>query len=211
MVDLRTRPNPPPPSPYRRSRGPLIALVVLAVIGVGAVVFLVANADDEAPPAELATTPSAVPTTGPTTTLDPDAAIKAEIIEAYRQSWDAFVSVGSDPNGDPEDPRLEEHTVGNALLASQLTLRKWRDDGHVLEVTTLELNPAVVELDAETAVLEDCAIDVSALVDNETGEVVVPAEPPEAELMRATFRRIDGVWMQNGFKDAQGPCTPHGS
>ncbi len=211
MADIRTRPNPPPPSPYRRSAGPLIALVALAVIGVGAVVFLVANAGDDAPPAELATTPSALPTTGPATTLDPDAATKAEIIEAYRQSWDAFVAVASDPNGDPEDPRLEEHTVGNALLASQLTLRKWRDDGHVLEVTTLDLNPAVVELGPDTAVLEDCLIDVSALVDNGSGEIVEPAGPPEAELARATFRLIDGVWMQNGFKDAQGSCAPPGS
>jgi hypothetical protein len=211
MVDIRTRSNPPPPSPYRRSRGPLIALVVLAVIGVGAVVFLVANAGNEAPPAELATTPSGLPTTGPTTTLDPDAATKAEIIEAYRQSWDAFVAVASDPNGDPEDPRLEKHTVGNALLASQLTLRKWRDDGHVLEVTALDLNPAVVELGPETAVLEDCLIDVSALVDNGSGEIVEPAGPPAAELARATFRLIDGVWMQNGFKDAQGSCAPPGS
>jgi hypothetical protein len=71
MVDIRTHPNPPPPSPYRRSRGSLIALVALALIGVGAVVFLVADAGDDAPPAKLATTPSAVPTTGPTTTLDP--------------------------------------------------------------------------------------------------------------------------------------------
>ncbi len=211
MVDLRTRPSPQPPSPYRRSLTPLIALVVLGVIGVGAVAFLVANAGDDAPPAELATTPSVVPTTGPTTTLDPDAATKGEIIEAYRQSWDAFVAVASDPNGDPEDPRLKEHTVGNALLASQLTLRKWRDDGHVLEVTTLDLNPAVVELGPETAVLEDCLIDVSALVDNGSGEIVQPAGPPEAELARATFRLIDGVWMQNGFKDAQGSCAPPGS
>ncbi len=211
MVDLRTRPNPPPPSPYRRSRGPLIALVVLAVIGVGVVVFLVANSDDEAPPAELATTPSAVPTTGPATTLDPDAATKAEIIEAYRQSYDAFVAVASDPSGDPEDPRLEEHKVGNALLATQLGIRKLRDDGHVLVVTQNERNPRVVELGPDTAVVEDCGIDVSGVADAETGEIVVPAGPAEGRLVRSTYRVVDGVWKQNSFKATEQACVPPGS
>ncbi len=211
MVDLRHHPSPQPPSPYRRSLTPLIALVVLGVIGVGAVAFLVANSGGDAPPAELATTPSVAPTTGPTTTLDPDAATKAEIIKAYRQSYDAFVAVASDPNGDPEDPRLEEHKVGNALLATQLGIRKLRDDGHVLVVTQNERNPRVVELGPDTAVVEDCGIDVSGVADEETGEIVIPAGPAEGSLVRTTYRVVDGVWKQNSFKDTKQSCVPPGS
>ena len=154
---------------------------------------------------------SSAETSIPATTLDPEEATKAEIVEAYRQSYEAFVAVGSDPNGQPDDPRLAQHKRGTALAAAQLTIRKWRADGHVMEVTQLELNPRVVELGPDTAVVEDCNIDVSALVDEDTGEVIEPAAPPEPELVLATYELFRGVWMQNGFKDPEGSCTPPGS
>jgi hypothetical protein len=147
----------------------------------------------------------------PTTTLDPEEATKAEIIDAYRQSFEAFVAVASDPNGQLDDPRLAQHTKGTALTAAQLSIRKWRADGHVMKVTQLELNPRVVELGPDTAVVEDCNIDVSALVDQDTGEVVIPAEPPEPDLVTATYELSEGVWMQNGFKDPEDPCVLPGS
>ena len=147
----------------------------------------------------------------PTTTLDPEEATKAEIVEAYRQSRAAFVAVASDPNGQLDDPRLAQYKKGTALTAAHLSIRKWRADGHVLDVTRLELNPRVVELGPATAVVEDCTIDVSALVDQSTGEVVIPAEPPEPDLVTATYELSDGVWMQNGFKDPEDPCVLPGS
>ena len=210
MVDLRTapppQPPPRPPSPYRRSRGRFIGLLVLLAVGVGAVVFLVVTAGDEAPPSEFVTSPT--PTTAPPTTLDPEAATRAEIIEAYRQSRAAFVAIASDPNGQVDDPRLPQYKKGTALAAAQLSIRKLRADGHVLKVTRLELNPKVVELGPDTAVVEDCTIDVSALVDQDTGEVIEPAGPPEPDLVAVTYELFEGVWMQNGFKDLEGSCVP---
>lgn len=147
----------------------------------------------------------------PTTTLDPEEATKAEIIDAYRQSRAAFVAVASDPNAQRDDPRLAQYKKGTALTAAQLSIRKWRADGHVLDVTQLELNPRVVELGPDTAVVEDCTIDVSALADQDTGEVVIPAEPPEPDLVTATYELSEGVWMQNGFKDPEDPCVLPGS
>ncbi len=147
----------------------------------------------------------------PTTTLDPEEATKAEIIDAYRQSRAAFVAGASDPNAQRDDPRLAQYKKGTALTAAQLSIRKWRADGHVMEVTQLELNPRVVELGPDTAVVEDCNIDVSALVDQDTGEVVIPAEPPEPDLVTATYELSEGVWMQNGFKDPEDPCVLPGS
>ena len=210
MVDLRTahppQPPPRPPSPYRRSRGRFIGLLVLLAVGVGAVVFLVVNAGDDAPPSEFVTSPT--PTTAPPTTLDPEAATKAEIEEAYRQSWDAFVAVASDPNGQMEDPRLSQRMRGTALAAAQLAVRKYRADGHVLKVRELELNPSVVELGPDTAVVKDCLIDVSSLVDPRTGEVIEPAGPPEPKVAVATYELFRGVWMQNSFKSTGETCVP---
>jgi hypothetical protein len=156
-------------------------------------------------------TSSGEATSIPTTTLDPEEAAKAEIIDAYRQSREALVAVASDPNGQVEDPRLPQYKKGTALAAAQLSIRKLRADGHVLEVTQLELNPEVVELGPDTAVVEDCTIDVSALVDQDTGEVIEPAGPHEPDLVTATYELFEGVWMQNGFKDPEDACVPAGS
>lgn len=143
----------------------------------------------------------------PTTTLDPEEATKAEIVEAYRQSWDAFIAVGSDPNGQLDDPRLTQYKRGTALAASQLVIRKWRADGHVLESIRLELNPEVLELGPDTAVLEDCLIDVSGLVDEDTGQVIEPPGPPELAMATVTYELFNGEWMQSSFTDEERPCV----
>ncbi|HEV2809441.1 MAG TPA: hypothetical protein VGV93_03465 [Acidimicrobiales bacterium] len=212
MVDLRTapppQPPPRPPSPYRRSRGRFIGLLVLAAVGVAAIVFLVVNAGDEAPPSEFVTRPT--PTTAPPTTVDPEAATKAEIEAAYRQSFEVFVAVASDPNGQADDPRLKEYKVGNALLAAQVSIQRLRNAGHVFH-GHIEVNPTVVELGPDSAVVQDCGVDLLSVVDHQTGEVVIPPGPPEGNLATATYRLVDGVWMQNGFTDEKRPCVPPGS
>ena len=210
MADLRTAPRPsdtPPPPPYRRSHGPLIALVVLLVIGTAAAVFLVATAGDDDAPRQSLGAPGKPTTSVPPTTLDPDAATKAEIEAAYRQAYDVFVAVASDPNGQPDDPRLKEHKVGNALLAAQVSIQRLRNAGHVFQ-GHIEVHPSVVELRPDSAVLQDCAIDRLSVVDHQTGEVVMPSGPPEGSLATATYRLIDGVWMQNGFTDEKRSCVP---
>jgi hypothetical protein len=210
MADLRTTPRPsdtPALPPYRRSRGPFIALLVLLAVGVAALVYLVVTAGDDDVPGQSVGMPATSTTPPPPTTLDPEAATKAEIEDAYRQSWNAFVAVASDPNGQLEDPRLMRHTKGPALAAAQLAVRKYRAEGHVLRIDRLELHPRVVALGPDTARVEDCNIDVSALVDQDTGEVVVPAGPPEATMVIADFELVDGRWMQSTFTDTKQPCA----
>lgn len=207
MADLRTPlQTSRPPSPYRRSRGPFVVLLVLLTIGVATVVFLVVTAGEDSQPA-LSTSPTPTPAVGPTTTVDAEAAIKADIIAAYRQSWEAFIAVGSDPNGQPDDSRLSEGKSGTALAASQLVIRKWRADGHVLESVRLELNPTVVELGPDTAVVADCLIDVSGLVDRDNGEVIEAAGPPEPAAATVNYELVNGVWMQQSFTDEERPCV----
>jgi hypothetical protein len=185
----------------------LVVLVALALAGCGS-----ADGDGgltlEDPPSTSSVQPVEIT---PEEELDPEATIKAEIVAAYHQSFDAFVAVASDPTGQPDDPRLAEHTKGTALAASELSIRKWRAEGHVLEVTQLVRNPQVIELGPDTAVVEDCGIDVSALVDETTGEVIEPSGPAEAKLTTATYVLFDSVWMQNSFKPSGRPCVPPGS
>lgn len=214
MVDLvqtpPRAPSAPPPRP-RRSRGPVIALLVLIVGALAAIGVLVTVQDD----GPSSTGPLPTGTSGPgvtgATTIDPQAAVKTAILDAYRQSTDAFVAVASDPNGKPTDPRLEEHKVGNALLASQVTIDRLRKAGHVFR-GTIEVNPVVVELTADTAVVQDCGLDRVGVFNATTGEVVTPVDsPPRPNLARATYKLINGVWMQNGFKDLKQQCAPPAS
>jgi len=212
MVDVvQGPPQPPgPPAPRRswarRPRGLTVALVAVVVAGLAAIGVLVAISDDEpTSTAPLATGTSAPALTTPST-IDPQAAVRAEILAAYRQAFDAFVAVASDPNGQPTDARLEERKIGNALLASQVSIDRLRKAGNIYR-GGIELHPVVVELTADTAVVEDCGIDHVEVVNATTGEVVTPADPEPAKA-RATYQLINGVWMQNGFKQLDLPCVP---
>jgi hypothetical protein len=209
MVDLQSPPRRSPGLPPRRRPRPgVVALAVVIVAGLAAIGMLIAGADDEPTKTEpLGTTATSAPAPSPTS-ANPQAATKAEILAAYRQSFDAFVAVASDPNGKPTDPRLEEHTIGNALLAGQVAIDRLRKAGHVYQ-GSIELHPVVVELTGDTAVVEDCSIDRLGVVNAATGEVVTPIDTePSGGLARATYKLINGVWMQNGFKDLKQPCVP---
>lgn len=214
MVDLvQTPPRAPsaPPDRPRRSRAPVIALLVLIVGALVAIGVLISVVDDGPSNTGPLSTGTSTPTATSATTLDPQATVKAAILDAYRQSTDAFVAVASDPNGKPTDPRLEEHKVGNALLASQMTIDRLRKAGHVFR-GTIEVHPVVIELTADTAVVQDCGLDRVGVFSAATGEVVTPVDnPPTPSLARATYKLINGVWMQNGFKDLKQQCAPPAS
>ena len=204
-----------PGDPPRRSRLTLL-VVAMAVLAIAAAAVVIVNltGDDQgdvtagSQGAVGASATTAAPT--PTTAADPQAATRAAIVDAYRQSFDAFVAIASDPKGSPDDPRLSRHKIGNALLASQITIQRLRNAGQVY-VGRAELHPTVVELTADTAVVADCSLDQFATVEVATGRVVEPAGPATPSAATATYRLINGVWMQNSFKDEKRSCVPPAS
>jgi hypothetical protein len=197
-----------PGDPPRRSRTTLLVVVfTLVALAAAAVVVVNLTKDDDGRVATATNRQEAPAASTPTTAADPQAATKAAIVAAYRQSFDAFVAVGSDPRGSPDDPRLSQHTIGNALLASQITIKRLRDAGQVY-AGRVEVHPTVVELTADTAVVADCGVGDLAVVEVATGRVVKPAGPPVGAASTATYRLIDGKWMQNSFKDEKRSCEP---
>jgi hypothetical protein len=186
-----------------------VLVVILAVLSLAALTVVVVNLTSGSgggtQAAKLSPAPS-VPT-APTTAVDPQAATKSAILDAYRQSYDAVVAVASDPAGSPDDPRLSQHKIGSALLGAQVGIAQLRKAGHVGR-GTVEVHPVVIELTADSAVVTDCALDGAYEVDVRTGVVVTPPGPPDVgSASTATFRLINGVWMENTFKDEKRSCA----
>ncbi len=209
-MNIRTAPNTvvfPGDSP-RRSRTTivLVVLVVLALAAAAVVVFNLTRGDSTAATKVTGNPAPAPAAAAPTTVFDPQAATKAAILDAYRQSVAGFVAVASDPAGTPEDPRLSQHKIGNALLGSQVTVARLRKAGQV-DRGTVEVHPMVTELTADTATVADCSADMAYVVDAASGRIVTPAGPAGVgSATTATFRLINGVWMQDTFKDEKRSC-----
>ena len=202
----------PGEGPHRNRTTVVVVVLVALCLVAGAVVVVNLTRDTgsgsvtEVGRKPAVSTAPAAPTSAP----DPQATTKAAILDAYRQSFDAYVAVASDPNGSPDDPRLSQHKIGNALLASQISIKRLRNAGQVL-VGRAELHPTVAELTPDSAVVTDCSLDQFATVEVATGRVVEPAGPPTAGAATTTYRLVNGVWMQNGFKDEKRSCVPPAS
>ncbi len=191
--------NPPGPRPFRGLV--MVVAVGFAILLIGAAVFVMTRDRGESPPA------TTTPTTPLTTAApDPEAAAKAEVIEAYTRSFDAFVAVASDPAGLPEDPRLTEHSTGHAHFAATASIFRLRKDGQVF-TGAVEYHPTVVELGVATATVSDCGIDRTATVELATGRVLSPPGT-EGGLATVKLRRESGVWKVYEFKDEKRTCVP---
>lgn len=180
--------------------------IVVAVAAVTTAVVVVARVTDGRGPGRS----QPLPVTTVSTTVDPDAATKSAVIAAYRSSFDQFVAVASDPAGRPEDPRLAEHTVGNALAARQAFVFRLRKVGQKF-TGAVELHPRVRELSAATATVADCNIDRTATVEVATGKVVSPPATEGSEVTAKLRLDASGVWKQYDFTDEKRPCVPPAS
>jgi hypothetical protein len=215
------RPGGYPPGPGRPSPssggdglGPwAIALVLAALVAaialvVGAIVLTRGDsAEEEVPLGGPATSGVAAPATAPTS-VDPQAATKAEVVMAYRAAWDEFLAVARDPKATADDNRLRAHHTADSLATRQLALFK-RKSGDEIYVGEVRLNPAVIELGSDTATIRDCVDDATGTVDVNTGEVV---EPATRVIKTATvkMRLLGGIWKQANYASEETPCTPAG-
>lgn len=211
MMSLRTS-TPAPIMPGDASRRPrtglaLVVVLVLVVAGLAAAVAFTREGDDAV---STETTPQVTAPAGstPATTLppDPQAATKATVIDAYRQSMDDYVAVGKDLNAKATDPRLAQHKTGTALQAVQQSLAADKGRGYVLR-GIITVHPTITDLQATRAVLVDCNVDRLEVVEASTGRVVTPAG---TEAYAATVEMIleNGVWKVNHFKDEKRTCVP---
>ena len=186
----------------------LAALVALIGLVAGAIVFTRGDAGEEQfPLGGPAASASSAPATAPTT-VDPQAATKAQVIRAYRAAWDEFLAVARDAKATADDDRLRAHHTGDSLATRQLALVK-RKSGDEIYVGEVRLNPAVIELSSETATIRDCVDDATGTVDVNTREVVEPATRVIKTAI-VKMKLVGGVWKQANYVSEETPCTPAG-
>lgn len=201
------------PGPSKSGARGSLVLIVVAVLA-AAVLFAAAMAMTRSDSGEDKrggtpdTSVQAAPVTV-ATTVDPQAAIKAEVIAGYRAGWDAHLAVGRDPTATADDDRLRAHLTGDTLAVLQLHLVKIKSAEEVY-IGEVRLNPKVLELDGTTATIEDCVDDATGTVDAATGKVV-QAPNRVVKLATVTMKLVGGVWKISNYKSVEASCVPAAS
>jgi hypothetical protein len=133
-------------------------------------------------------------TTEPANSTSTTLSVEEEVEAAYLAFWDMFIRLAQAPN--PDDPEIAQRasgeTRGNLVdgFTTQQSLNRRSEFGpeyrhEVLNVTT----------QGDTAVIEDCAVDDSRIVDVATGETV--EEDIVTELLNVTLMRRGDTWSVN--------------
>lgn len=132
------------------------------------------------------TTTTSAPEASSTTA--PDA--EAEVLDAYRSFWDAYLAAG-DPM-DPAHPDLERYATGASLERVRESFARHFANGEVIR-GTVELSPEVERSSADSATVRDCYLDRTHLFDSATGEQVDPPGEVTFQVV-AELVRDGGAW-----------------
>ena len=127
----------------------------------------------------------------PPTTTSPDS--ESEVESAYLAFWDMAQRLAESPN--PDDPELIRRASGEALTDLVAGLTALRDQGRRSELGPSYRHEVISTrlTGATTAVVEDCAVDDSRIVEDATGDVVV--EGVGTELIEVTLIHEDESWL----------------
>lgn len=189
-----TRIRPPGRASARRGRAAL-AVIALTV--------LVACRDGNDPITAPTTTSGPTSTTSePTTTsttLDP----QADVVARYRMFWQVRFEANREPVN-PDDPRFAEYATGQQLANVVKETRERRDNGLAIrrpEPSVADLRVQLLEIDGDSALLQDCTVDDGIVYRVQGGDVV------DSEVVTysvaATMRRVDGMWKLDHTKVIQ--------
>jgi hypothetical protein len=127
-----------------------------------------------------------------TTTQSPEAEVEA----AYLAFWDTAVRLAESP--DPNDPDIEQRASGDALadLVDGLRALQTANQRTVSGPATTH-DVLSVEIEEDTAHIDDCAVDESQLVDVTTGQT--KAEGTTTTRWAVTLVKTDAGWLVDQF------------
>ena len=125
-----------------------------------------------------------------TTVLTGDAAI----IAADQAASATFISLAKANPVDPSDPGLAKHAAGKQLVNQRAILNMYFFHQHHLVGEYTGSQYRVVQHIGNSAVVLSCDLDMTAVVDNTTGQVVTPA-PNKGALANTRLDLVNGQWM----------------
>jgi hypothetical protein len=158
-----------------------------------AVLLLGCSGDDDG------ASPTTRPTAEPTTTT---AAADADVLNAYRGFWDAYLAA-ADPM-DPAHPDLERFATGASLEAVRRAFADHFARGEVIR-GSVDLAPEIEQLDDASATVRDCYLDQTHIFDSESGAQVDPPEDATFEVL-ATLVLEGGSWKVSSLDKVSDGC-----
>lgn len=170
--------------------------LLAAIVGIGLVLAVTAGAcggDDDGDPDD---TTSTTATTEPkdTTTTTRFTPEEQEVVDAYLAYWKMLERLSRAPA--PDDPEIQQRASGQALgevVDGLTTLESLGRAAH----TGPEYSHEVLKVDLleedDRAVLQDCAVDDSTIVDVSSGDRVEGGEPATG-LLEVTLVGENGDW-----------------
>lgn len=176
----------------------MVGALMLAVAACGGDDDDDAGSDSDAAAGEL--DDAASTDEAPATSLSPE----DEVLEAYRAAREAIFAAYDPP--DPTDPDMVALVDGEALGALQNELGQAQADG-ISYTGPFELNPQVITLGSEEAVVEDCLSEHTQEVNTQTSETLGPPFD-SVHHNRVDLQRIDGVWKIVRIQELSESCTP---
>lgn len=139
------------------------------------------------------TTSTAAPRPAPTTAAAQDP-VAADIVGRYKQFWEVRFEANRPPVN-PSDPRLGQLATGQQLENVRLETEERRDQGLALrrpETSLYERRVKLINLEGDTAELQDCVTNDGIVYRVATGEVVDSSVVTRS--LSATMRLVDGAW-----------------
>ncbi|MBV8981560.1 MAG: hypothetical protein JO086_11720 [Acidimicrobiia bacterium] len=147
-------------------------------------------------------TPKARPVAARTTTTD----VNAKVIADYRGYDELYrrVTAAPDPHNPTLDATLGEHMTGDELRQVHLYLLDRATRGLVLRGVS-DLNPKVVSVQGNTAIVDDCIIDHGHQYDAKTG--ALRDDPGDTKHgFESTLLLEGGTWKVAKVVEKAGVC-----
>ena len=128
---------------------------------------------------------------------------QATVIAAWRHYWDIYIAVGSELH--LPDLRLAEVATGEEVRTLGGRFLADKSQGHVLK-GTIDLDPKVVSVAAETATLRDCYFSRILVYDNATGQPTGSGDTNRT-LVTATLVLDGGTWKVSAIHHEGDGCA----
>jgi hypothetical protein len=176
-----------------RAFRPLIAATVLLVVACNG------NGDDAAD-STTSTARETTTTLAPSTTVSPE----DEVIRDYQAATEALSAAFNPPN--PQHPDLLRYWTGDALAFYQSRINQLQANNVGAE-NTIETHPVVRSVTGDAAVLDDCIVDSTQLINLATNEPV--GDPGNTtQGLDVEMQRGADVWQISVRTAREDPCTP---